>query len=92
MKRRVQLLKNHLLKKFPEVNVGFYLSRRNNFVHMGLDVPFSSIDNYPYLIVEINNFLSKDLGSHSELIYPQLVLTIKWKFDYILCRKVKKEK
>ena len=38
MKRRVQLLKNHLLKKFPEVKVGFYLIPRSNFVHMGLDV------------------------------------------------------
>ena len=92
MKRRVQLLKNHLLKKFPEVNVGFYLSRRTNFVHMGLDVSLYSIDNYPDFIDEFNNFLSKDLRSHFELVYPQLVLTVKWKFDYIICRKVKKEK
>ena len=92
MKRCVQLLKNHWLKKFPEVNVGFYLSLRSNFVHMGLDVPLYSIDNYQDFIDEINNFLSKDLGSCFEFVYPQCVLTVKWKFDYIICRKVKKEK
>ena len=91
MKRLVQLLKNHLLKKIPKVNVGFYLSRRSNFVHMGLDVPLYSIDSYPGFIDEINNFISKDLGSCFELVYPQLVLTVKWKFDYIICRKVKKK-
>ena len=92
MKKRVQLLKNHLLKNFSKVNVGFYLSRRSNFVHMGLDVPLYSIDNYQDFIDEINNFLSKDLGSCFELVYPKLVLTVKWKFDHIICRKVKKEK
>ena len=92
MKRCVQLLKNNLLKRFPEVNVGFYLSCRSNFEHMGLDVPLYSIDNYPDFIDEINSFISKDLGSRFELVYPQFVLTVKWKFGYIICRKVKREK
>ena len=63
MTKRVQLLKSHLCKKFPEVDVGFYLSRRSNFIHMGLDVPLFSIKNYPDYIDEINKFLSKKLGA-----------------------------
>lgn len=59
---------------------------------MGLDVPLFSITNYVDFIDEINKFLAKDLGSHFELVYPQLGLTDKWKFDYIICRKIKKEK
>ena len=43
-------------------------------------------------IDEINKSLAKDLGLRFELVYPQLVLTVKWKFDYIICRKIKKKK
>ena len=62
MRKCVQLLKSHLCKKIPKVDAGFYLSRRSNFVHIDLDVPFFSIKNYPELIDEINKFLSKELG------------------------------
>ena len=93
LKKRVQLLKAHLAKKFKKVAViGFYPSRTSNCVHMGLDIPLYSIKNYPYFIKEINKFLAKDLDSCFELVYPQLVLTIKWTFDYIILRKLKKDK
>ena len=92
MKKRAQLLKSYVLKKFPEVGVGFYLSRRSKFVHMGLDITLYSIKNYPDFIDEINKFVAKDLGSCFELVFPQLVLTVEWKFDYIVCRNLRKEK
>ena len=92
LRKLVLLLKSHLSEKSPDVNVGFYLSRRSNFVHMGLDVPLYSIKIYLDFIEEINKFLAKDLGSRFELVYPQLVLTIKWKYDYIILRKTKKNK
>ena len=44
------------------------------------------------MIGEINKFLAKDHGSCFELVYPQLVLTVKWKYDYITLRKTKKKK
>ena len=92
MKKRDQLLKSYLVKKFPELNdgVGFYLTRRSKFVHMGLDSPLYSIKNYPDLIEEINKFLAME--SCFELIYPQLVLTVKWKFDLITAKKLKNGK
>ena len=91
MKKRVQLLKDHLLKKFPDVgNIGFYLSRRSKFVHMVLDLPLHSIKNYLNLIEEINKFLALDLGF--ELLYPQLVLPVKWKFDDKIVKKFKNGK
>ena len=76
LKKRFQLLKNYLSRNFPEVDVGFYLSRKSNFVHMGLDVTHFSIRNYVDFIDEINKFLAKDLGSRFELVCPQLVLTV----------------
>ena len=78
LKKRVQLLKAHLTKKIPEVTcVGFYLSRRSNYVHMGLDIPLNSGKNYPDFIGVINKFLAKDLDSQFDLVYPQLVLAVK---------------
>ena len=59
---------------------------------MGFDITLYSIKNYPDFIDKINKFLTKDLGSSFELVYPQLVLTIRWKLGYIVCRKLKKEK
>ena len=57
MKKRAQLLKSYVLKKFPEVDVGFYLSCRSKFVHMGLDIMLYSIKNYPDFIDKINSLL-----------------------------------
>ena len=34
--------------------------------------------------------MAKDLDSRFELVYPQLVLTVKWKFAYIISKKLKK--
>ena len=64
MKKRVQLLKSYLVKKFPELDdgVGFYLSRRSKFVHIGLDSPLYSIKNYRDLTEEINKFLAMKSG------------------------------
>ena len=59
---------------------------------MGLHVLLFSVKNYPHFIDEINKFLSKDLSTRFEFVYSQLVLTVKWRFDYIICRKVRKEK
>ena len=63
LRKHVQILKSYLSKKIPDIDVGFYLSRRSNFVHMGLDVPLYSLKNYSHLIKEMHNFLSKDLNS-----------------------------
>ena len=62
MKRRVQLLKSYLSKKFPEVGDGFYLTPRSKFVHMKLDILLYSIENYSDFLDEISKFLAKDLG------------------------------
>ena len=62
IKKRFQPLKSQLSKTFMEDDVGFYLSRRSNFLHMSLDVPLFSVKNYPEFIDEISKFLSKEIG------------------------------
>ena len=68
----------------------FILSRRSKFLHIGLDSPLYSIKNYPDLIEEINKVLAMKSGF--ELVYPQLVLIVKWKYDYIIVKKLKNGK
>ena len=70
----------------------FTLAAEVNQFIWGLDIQLYSIKNYPDVIDEINKFLAKDLGSSLEFVYPQLLLTVKWKFDYIVCGKLKREK
>ena len=54
-------------------------------MHMGLDLPLYSLKNYSDFVKEIHKFLSRDLDSNRLLLVePQLVLTVKWKFDYII--------
>lgn len=86
-------IENVFIKKFPDTDVGFYLSHRSNFVHMGLEFPLCSLKNHLEFVKEIHEFLSKGLDSTCfQLVDPQLVLTVKWKYDYIIVRKIKKRK
>ena len=59
LRKQVQLLKSYLSKNFLEIDVDFYLSRRSNYIHMGLDFTLYSIKNYFSFIKEINNVLQK---------------------------------
>ena len=80
-----------MAKKLPKVTgIGFYQSRRSYYLHMGWDMPLYSIKNYPDFIEEVNKFLAKNLDPCFKLVYPQLVLTVKLKFDYIILREIKK--
>ena len=45
MKTFLIILDNVLKKDYPEIDLGFYVSRRSKFVHMGSNVPLSKIKN-----------------------------------------------
>ena len=93
LRKLVQILKAYLSKICPDIDVEFYLSCRSNFVHVGLDFPLCSLKNHLEFVKEIHEFLSKGLDSTCfQLVDPQLVLTVKWKYDYIIVRKIKKRK
>ena len=46
-------------EKYPEFNAGFYVSRRNNCIHMGLDNSIFSYLSYANIIEEINKFFDE---------------------------------
>ena len=65
-----------------------HFSRRNVYVHMGLDKAFFAYSNFNLKEFErINNFFDKYLAEKLETNYPKLIHSSKWKFDYIIARK-----
>ena len=46
--------------KFPELNAAFYISKRNMFIHMGLDQCIFSYNNYAQIIAQIIYFSVKN--------------------------------
>ena len=44
IRKRINFLVMILKEKFPDVKAGFYLSKRKEFLHMGLDKSFTSIE------------------------------------------------
>ena len=77
-----------LKEKFADVKIGFYLSKRKGFSHMGLDKSLTSLEHYEELTEEIYKFFSVGLEEKFKLIIPPLLVpTVRWKFDYILINK-----
>ena len=71
-----------LKEKLPDVKIGFYLSKRKGFLHMGLDKYLTSLEYYEELTEEIYKFFSVGLEEKFKLIRPPLLVpTVKWKFD-----------
>ena len=73
-------------KKFPELRVGFYFSRRSDFGHMGIDQPLFRFANYSSVIADINFFFKENLDNKFLVNYPYLIPTVKWKYNYIVAK------
>ena len=80
-------LEKYFKQKFPELDAGFYISKRNMCVHMGLNKAIFSYSNYKAIIDEYKNFLEEHLSDNFIVNNRQLIHTAKWKFDYIISRK-----
>ena len=79
-------------EKHPELDAGFYISKRNMCVHMELNKAIFSHSDYKGMIQDYKNFFEKHLTNKFIVNEPQFIHTAKWKFDYIICRKQKKNK
>ena len=87
IRKRLHILKMILKEKFPDITVGFYLSKRSKYLHMGLEQSLSSIENYKNFKEEIYKFLSVKLDSKFKMIdLLLLVPTVTWKHRYILIK------
>ena len=84
IRKRLHILKMTLKEKFPDITVGFYLSKRSKYLHMGLEQSPSSIENYRDFKEEIYKSLSVKLDSKFKMIdLLLLVPTVTWKYGYI---------
>ena len=90
IKNVVTQLEKHMSLKFPEHGSKFYSNRKNYYIHLGLDKSLFSFENYKKFLEGVNSFISEHL--HSQFIFvfpPKLVISTKWKHDYIIYRKAK---
>ena len=88
-------LKNATEKTFPTLTVNFFVSRRNRNVHMGLNRPLHSIENFMEMLQFIENLWNEKKKNGDELFifcrYPEIVHSLKWRYDYLLFKKKKKK-
>lgn len=78
-KKLVAKMEKEFKLKFPELNVAFYISKKNACVHLCLDQSIFSNENYTQIIARVNTFFSGNFGTKFAVCYPKLIHTTKWK-------------
>ena len=77
-----------LSEKYPHIDVEFYCSRRKKIVHFGLEKAIQQYQDYLKFINDIELFFLRNMKNSSfEFVKPQLVNSVKWKFDYVVFRR-----
>ena len=85
-------LKNFLAEKYLHIEFEFYLQRRTKNVHMVLNYSLLELHEHKQIIFDIEKLcLRKTQDMSFKFLLPQLIQTVKWRFDYIISRQVKKE-
>ena len=87
--KHVRILEKHMSSLFPNLKINFYVGRRSKYVHMGLDLVLFTIKDHDRIINEIKDFMFDELNERFKFCIPQLVPTVKWKYDYIVFKKRK---
>lgn len=55
IRRFVRILEEHLKQKFPDQKISPSSNRKNRFVHMGIDFPLFSTENFQDIVSEIES-------------------------------------
>ena len=76
-------------EKYPHIDSRFYCSHRKKIVHFGIERSIQQYKDYSKFIEDIELFSFRNMrNSDFELVKPpQLVNSVKWKFDYVVFRK-----
>ena len=84
-------LEKHIELSFPNYKVKFYSNRHNFYIHLGLDISlfffffFFFFENYKDFLDQIDKFLTEHLVKEFKTVHPpKLVLSTRWKHDYII--------
>ena len=68
-------------------NISLFVSRRSKYVHLGLDIPSLSTRTFSELIATIKDFEKENRDPKHLFIFPRLIHTTKFKFEYIILEK-----
>ena len=90
IKKLILQLEKFSKQTFHDLDAGFYVSKRNMCVHMGLEKSIFSYSNYKEIIEEYNIFFDEHLSNKFIVTKRQLIHTAKWKFNYRISWKKKK--
>ena len=83
-------LESYMDKKHPQFRDKFYINRRNKLIHVGMDKVMFEHDAYRLYLWDCESFVKANLKNVSFDFFriPTLINSTKWKFDYIIARKV----
>ena len=85
VKSVIRKLEKFTNAQYPNYQAKFYSNRRNNYIHLGLDISLFSFEDYKIFLDHIDEFLSQKLNEHFYRIDPpKLVISTRWKHDYII--------
>ena len=85
VKAIVKKLEKHIDNIHPNYKAKFFSNRRNNYIHLGLDKSLFSYENYNTFLADIDTYLNANLSKNFQLVNPpKLVMSLRWKHDYII--------
>ena len=88
IKAFLHFFEKFLNDKYPHVDFDFDFLRRAQNVHMGLNYSLLTLHGYEQIISDIEElWLIKRHNGKFKFTLPQLIHTVKWKFDYIIFKK-----
>ena len=54
---------------------------------MGIDFPLFFVENFQQMILKIESFKKEELDKRFRFVFPKLIHTTHWKYDYIIFEK-----
>ena len=87
----IQKLQSVMDKKYPEYRAKFYINRRNKLIHIGMDKAIFDYNNFRLYLWDCEWTIEKILGKDIKFEFfrvPTLINCTKWKFDYIIARRI----
>ena len=73
IKALILKLEKFFKEKYPELDAGFCISKRNMCAHMGLNKAILSHSSYKEMIQDYKNFFEKHLTNKFIVNVPQLI-------------------
>ena len=74
----VRRLENSLQQIFKQLNLSFYVNRRSNYVHIGMDIPLLMTNISSELVAAVKNFEKEKRDPRFCFAFPRLIHTTRF--------------